>query len=401
MVAKLTKWKSSFRLVGNLSVCGKNGNVYDSIFKIDEKSKGNPNYIYSRMNVGIDCGDKYGRVYAQLMGGYNVNNPYGFRVHDKNDYKTVKQVSWEDRFNDDILNNASPSDTISIALERNDKNELIYKHFLSEYDAINYIYEKLINSNGSAVYENGLPVEVTGNLEYNLYNGKTTVVQNIRTIRLTDIRPENYNAMFIQTVLVDKNSIQKDTIDKDKKEVLLKTTVLQYAYKLNGTLYKCQFPYEYLFYLDLSELWDKPDKLKAFLTTLGKGRDGRFNQVTFRGAYKQYGGAEQVDESLIPDEIKNLIELGMANKEDIVKNYTTNDTKMVHEMVLESITDFIPDIYSAEDITPTPAEDSNDMKSTTVSNNTEAKPVENKQEAKPELDDAVFEALFGDDTLSI
>ena len=71
-VIKKTDWQSSFNLIGRPV-------VNDYTFKIDEKSE-KSNWVYNAMNLGVDCGEKHGTVYAEMMGGYseeNENRIYG------------------------------------------------------------------------------------------------------------------------------------------------------------------------------------------------------------------------------------------------------------------------------------------------------------------------------------
>lgn len=54
-------WVSNFTLIGEAK-------VNDYTFKIDEHSN-KSSWIYNSMNLGIDCGEKFGTVFADLMGG--------------------------------------------------------------------------------------------------------------------------------------------------------------------------------------------------------------------------------------------------------------------------------------------------------------------------------------------
>ena len=40
-------------------------------FKLNEKSKNNPNYIYNQLSLSVNCG-KNGTINAEMMGGYNI-----------------------------------------------------------------------------------------------------------------------------------------------------------------------------------------------------------------------------------------------------------------------------------------------------------------------------------------
>ena len=54
-------WASSFSLIGEAK-------VNDYTYKIDAKSE-KSSWIYNSLNLGVDCGEKHGTVYVELMGG--------------------------------------------------------------------------------------------------------------------------------------------------------------------------------------------------------------------------------------------------------------------------------------------------------------------------------------------
>ena len=89
-------WVSNFNLVGR-PVIG------DYTYKIDEQSE-KSNWVYNAMNLGVDCSDKYGTIYCELMGGYSEDNENKIYAHGKNDdgsddFEKQIIVDWEDRFN--------------------------------------------------------------------------------------------------------------------------------------------------------------------------------------------------------------------------------------------------------------------------------------------------------------
>ena len=59
---KKEDWVSNFTLIGKAK-------INDYTFKIDEKAE-KSDWIYNSMNLGVDCGEKHGTVYAEMLGGY-------------------------------------------------------------------------------------------------------------------------------------------------------------------------------------------------------------------------------------------------------------------------------------------------------------------------------------------
>ena len=89
-------WTSSFTLIGKPV-------INDYSFKIDEKSE-KSQWIYNAMNLGIDCGDAYGVVWAEMLGGYSESGENKIYAHAKNEdgsdnFEQQLVIAWEDRFN--------------------------------------------------------------------------------------------------------------------------------------------------------------------------------------------------------------------------------------------------------------------------------------------------------------
>lgn len=145
-LTKLKKGTAQFTLIGK-------ANVSDFTFKIDvESSKQDSDWVYNQMNLGVNCGEN-GVIYADLMSGYgterqNVLNVHGKKTKDNgsevDNFDSRFVVDWEDRFDEDVIDTIGDMCFLTVGLEKeNDKT--VYKKFLSGYDAIKYIEEKLTN----------------------------------------------------------------------------------------------------------------------------------------------------------------------------------------------------------------------------------------------------------------
>ena len=128
-------WTANFTLVGTPV-------VNDYTFKIDEKSD-KSKWIYNALNLGVNCGESHGTVYAELMGGYSEENENKIFAHGKkddgtDDFEAQIVVDWEDRFDDSVLETIGDLSFITVGLEKTNKGQTFYKKFLSAYDAIAY-----------------------------------------------------------------------------------------------------------------------------------------------------------------------------------------------------------------------------------------------------------------------
>ena len=71
-------WVANYNLVGEAKI------NEDYTYKIDERSE-KSNWIYNSMNLGIDCGERYGVIYADMLGGYGEDRENKIFAHGKKD----------------------------------------------------------------------------------------------------------------------------------------------------------------------------------------------------------------------------------------------------------------------------------------------------------------------------
>ena len=316
-VKKIEKkdWSSSFNLVGEAV-------VNDYTFKIDEHST-NSNWIYNALNLGIDCGEKHGTVYAEMMGGYGEDRENVIYAHGKNDDGTDNFdeqiiVDWEDRNDEALLEKIGDLSFITVGLEKTDKDKTFYKKFLSEYDAIAYVKEHLTN---------GMVVNIRGNLKYSEYNDNTQVRKNITSIALSSADTSKYKATFTQSVLIDSDSasLKNDNVDKDKGVMFVDAVVLDYLKEKKGVEIKGQYPYKkrFEFPLDLTN----PSQCKTIVDKLFSVKRGFYNQITFEGEFVEGGAVVTVTLDDIPKEIRDLIAIGVYTEEEAVTRCTSNGSR--------------------------------------------------------------------------
>ena len=203
---KRKNWRANFTLVGE-------ARVNDYTYKLNEQST-RSNWIYNSLNLGIDCGEKYGTIYTNLMGGYATDRDNFLYVINKDengnpDYEGGQaQIHWDDRKKPDVLKEIADSQFITVGLEKKTDGKTFYEKFLSPYDAIEYISEHLTD---------GMVVRVRGNIKYSMYQGRTQIQKNITSIALSTLTPDKYSATFKQSVLIDSDSANLSDFDEDKE----------------------------------------------------------------------------------------------------------------------------------------------------------------------------------------
>lgn len=306
-------WVSNFTLIGKPV-------INDYTFKINEKSE-KSNWVYNAMNLGVDCGDAFGVVWAECMGGYSEENENRIYAHGKKDDDTddfEKQiiVAWEDRFNDSVLETVGDLSFITIGLEKTNADKTYYKKFLSAYDAIAYVKEHLTED---------MVINVRGNLKYSEYNGNVQVRKNITSIALSKAEDASkYKATFTQSILIDKDSASLKNIDKDKGVMLVDARVLDYVKEVNGIEVKGQYPYnkQFEFAMDFTN----EAQCKKIYEKLFKIKKG-VSQATFEGDFVEGGAVVTATWDDIPDDIKDLVEMGVYTKEEALAKCTANGSR--------------------------------------------------------------------------
>lgn len=309
----IKKGRSEFNLVGKAL-------VKDFTIALDCESK-NSDWVYNKMNLGVDCGT--GIIYADMMGGYGSTRKnkvfvHGVKLNDNNkmidDFDTRFEIDWEDRLDEELYETIGDRCFFTVGLEKDIKDKTVYKKFLSQYDAIQYIKEHL---------EDGMVVNVKGNLKYQLYNDSYTVKKEITSIVLSNAEEKDFKATFMQTILLTEDSIGKP--DKETRTVPISAYVLDFAKEydnkkivrmVNGKeKVGCNIPLVKIFDIPVGDDKERVAKmLKLF-----KVKPRKVTEMVIDGLFtKGELNTVEVTEDDIPDDIKELIELELIDKEEVL-----------------------------------------------------------------------------------
>ena len=273
------------------------------------------------MNIGIDCGEKFGTVYAEMMGGYSSEQPSAIFVHGKkddgsDDFSQKITVDWDDRFDESILETIGDLSFITVGLEKTVKSNTYYKKFLSAYDAIAYIKAHL---------EDNMVVNVRGNLKYSMYQDKVQVRKNITSIVLSKVDDASkYTARFTQTILIDKASATLKNIDKDKSVMYIDARVLDYLKEYNGIEVKGQYPFAKQFEFEMD--FSNEAQCKKIMEKVFKVKKG-ITQITFEGDLIEGGAVVTATLDDIPQDIKDLIDCGVYTEEEALARCSSNGNR--------------------------------------------------------------------------
>lgn len=328
----IKRGKADFTLVGKVD------KINDYTFGLDiESSREDSDWVYSKANIGINCGEN-GVIYAEMNGGYGTDRVNEIRANGKKedgqtDFNVKINVAWEDRHDEDILENIGDRSFVNVGLVKGEDGKTEYKKFLSEYDAVPYIKEHL---------EEGMVVRVKGNLDWQEYNGKVTCKKQIKSIALSQAKEEDFDATFTQTVFLDEASIGK--LDKDTMCIPLDCYIPDYVQryqdriiskKVGNRTVKGTFlplPRTLDFKIDPADKETTMKKLNIF-----KVKKGKVTMIAIEGKFvRGEVETEQVKEVDIPDDLLELIELGFVDRDEVVGKLTVKGgNKKPEKMIVE------------------------------------------------------------------
>lgn len=304
----IEKKASSFTLIGQAK-------INDYTYKIDEKSE-KSDWVYNSLNLGVYCGEKYGTVYAELMGGYGAERDNVIYVHGKDsdgkdDFANSFQIDWDDRFDETVLETVGDLCFMTVGLEKDKTGKTFYKKFLTAYDLIKYVKENLTDNT---------IVNVKGNIRYSMYNNVTQAKKEINSIVLSKVDDvSKFAAKFTQTMLLTKDSWGE--IDKNTGIVQIHAFVPDYLKELNGKTIKANVPYPKTFEYEI-DLTNKElaQKIKEKLFKVSKD----VTEITFEGDLIEGGAVVTATEDDIPDDIKTLVEIGVYTMEEALAKCTVS-----------------------------------------------------------------------------
>lgn len=316
----LKKGKAAFNLIGRVKVTDKTFNLdnsYDS------------GWTDNSMYVGVDCGNG-NTVYAEMRSGFFPDKDNVIRAYSKDEKddagksKSV-EIAWEDRLDESLYDSISDSSFFTVGVEKDVKDKTVYKKFLTAYDAVEYLNEHL---------EDGMIVNVKGTIGYSEYEGNVSTKKEITSIVLSKIDDEaDFKATFSQTILVDSKSIGKKNDDKGTME--LTAYVVDYVGKpkIDGEKIevKKNVTYPKTFEVAINE---NPEITAKMLQRFFKPKKGKITEITVTGNLVEGGSTVNITKDDIPDDIKELIEMGMYSEEEAEKKIAVGNGNRERRMII-------------------------------------------------------------------
>ena len=317
----LKKGKATFNLIGRVKVTDKTFNLdnsYDS------------GWTDNSMYVGVDCGNG-NTVYAEMRSGFFPDKDNVIRAYSKDEKddagksKSV-EIAWEDRLDESLYDSISDSSFLTVGVEKDVKDKTVYKKFLTAYDAVEYLNEHL---------EDGMIVNVKGTIGYSEYEGNVSTKKEITSIVLSKIDDEaDFKATFSQTILVDSKSIGKKNDDKGTME--LAAYVVDYVGKpkIDGEKIEVKKNVTYPKTFEVAINDENPEITAKMLQRFFKPKKGKITEITVTGNLVEGGSTVNITEDDIPDDIKELIEMGLYSEEEAEKKIAVGNGNRERRMII-------------------------------------------------------------------
>ena len=317
----LKKGKAAFNLIGRVKVTDKTfnrDNSYDS------------GWTDNSMYVGVDCGNG-NTVYAEMRSGFFPDKDNVIRAYSKDEKddagksKSV-EIAWEDRLDESLYDSISDSSFLTVGVEKDVKDKTVYKKFLTAYDAVEYLNEHL---------EDGMIVNVKGTIGYSEYEGNVSTKKEITSIVLSKIDDEaDFKATFSQTILVDSKSIGKKNDDKGTME--LAAYVVDYVGKpkIDGEKIEVKKNVTYPKTFEVAINDENPEITAKMLQRFFKPKKGKITEITVTGNLVEGGSTVNITEDDIPDDIKELIEMGLYSEEEAEKKIAVGNGNRERRMII-------------------------------------------------------------------
>lgn len=320
---------SSFYLVGKAI-------VGDKTFTLDKTNEAKT-WQYNHIYMGIDCGEKYGTIFIERMGGHDLNKPSIKKLSTKDENGSIKKgkenqvdISWDDRFKELDFKVISDLNMCKAGF-RNAEGKIEQKAFVFEQDFIKYISENV---------KNGDIVSVRGHLEYyrNPENGEVTVKKIVDNFFASNLKEDAFKANFEIQAYVDEST--KGKINPEEKTFTLYPKVAAFINKLDGKKYNQTGCYALKIIWDLKD-YDLTDtnQQKRIANQCVKffvPEKGMVNKILLKGHFVEGAGITEVKPEDFSKEIQEALATGILSLEELTGTALSGKNK-TREMYYDSI----------------------------------------------------------------
>ena len=262
---------------------------------------------------------------------YNRDNKvyvHGVKVDDNgknvDDYENTFTIDWDDRNDSSILETIGKGCFITVGIEKDEKGNTFYKDFLTEYDAVQYLSEHLADET---------VVNVRGVIVYETDGEKVYIKKKINNIALSKAESDKFKATFVQTILLDDGSIGKP--DKEKNTIPMSVYVVDYIGKpkINGQKIEVKKNFAIPVNMEFG-IGENAELAAKQLSKFFKAKKNEIIEMTVEGNLIEGGSIVNITTDDIPDDIKELIEMGFYSEEEALAKCAVGNTSREKRMII-------------------------------------------------------------------
>lgn len=316
---------------GDFTVTGLVKGLGEDSFQFDVKGKNNINWNQNVMSIRLDD-TKGNSFFLNTRDGFDLVRGKDIYTQSK-DGKNLK-IPFGERMNELLLEKVDENKMIRVGYaiaevedEKGHKyNTWVYKNFLTVFDLIKFLKESL---------QNDMKVTFKGRTKYQSYNGETSEQYEIQRVYIEpqDV-PEKFNTYqfgfeFNQTFLLNS-----DSVDDSKFESEGIAKVKAYIYQLEtkkgadgknikttndeGKQVNAKFPVVYPVEY-VVRAGEKKDVMKKVIDKYLNVTGDTVRCIEYVGKFVQGYSVSNITEDDLPEDVKEMIELGLYTVEDALK----------------------------------------------------------------------------------
>ena len=325
--------RSSFHLVGKVI-------LNDKTFSLNKVNEAKT-WQYNHVSMGIDCGEKYGTIFIEKMGGHDLTKSSVKYCSTKDEDGKIKQgkenqipITWEERFNELDFKVVSDSNMPKAGF-RNAEGKIEQKVFVFEEDFIQYIFENV---------KNGDVVSVRGHLEFyrDPQSGDVTVKKVVDNFFASNLTESAFKAKFELQAYVDGSTMGKLNVEEKNLPLYLKPA--SFVNKLDGKKYNQTACYSLkiiwdLTNFDLTKTEDK-NRIAAQCKKYFKPDKDMVNKITIGGHFVEGAGITEVKPEDFSKEIQEALASGLLSIEELTGTALSGKSK-TREMYFDTVTTYL------------------------------------------------------------
>lgn len=289
-------------------------------FTLGQPGKNNQNWIQNIFNPRIDA-DNGKSMYMRFSSGYDAVK--GKTIYTRSKNESNLEVSFVDRNNENILNLVDEKSFIKVGISKEmikdeatgkEYKQWKYKNFLDTFDVVAFLQQVMPMASKQKV-------RITGAIKFSTYNGEVQRNYDIQSIYLLNNNEEVGKEMqpkleFTQNFLLTKGCVI-DELDGEKGVATVNALVMIREKKEFKTV-----PVKLLMKPQDEQAKETYKRLIPKFFEIDEDKVRRINlECIFEVGYV----SGNVNENELPDDAKELLDLGLYTLEEVMKMYAVRE----------------------------------------------------------------------------